>query len=173
LTFANGSSMVVTKSSTIGSSGSWHISGTVELYFEYLSISTREALLGIPLLHLGSISLPYSSLYTLRIQNMSDGHFVRDVPFSAIRARGCAISVPFLGNYNILFDSLSPASSGRLQHDGNSSFRVSGLYDNFYSAVEVEVEVPPTDFFTPSEFIFHRTDHLILTIHLFHFLTSW
>jgi hypothetical protein len=93
--------------------------------------------MGLPILHLDSISLPYSAIYTLRVREESENGvgFERDLIFNGSRATGCAFTVGPMENYTVFFNSVFPESSGRLGHDGMDSFGVFGAYDNFYSPV--------------------------------------
>jgi hypothetical protein len=102
-----------------------------------LSVSSAESFVGRPILHLDSISFPYSATYTLRVRldEGNDAGFEREFPFDANRSRGCAFTVESTGNYSIFFSSVSPESNGQLDHDGLASFSVSGAYDNFYPSV--------------------------------------
>jgi hypothetical protein len=144
LTFANGSTIALTNQKTVGTSAQTQISGSPELYFEYVSESLQEGLTSLPLLHFESIILPSSTAYSLTIREIgpSEPPFERTVQFDPRRSRGCAVSVSRIGNYTIFFNSTVGGISGRVGHDGNLIFPASGFYDNFYSTVSYYV--PPT-----------------------------
>jgi hypothetical protein len=137
LTFQGGSMSAITNYRTVGPSIQSLISGSPDLYFEYISHSSRESLTGLPILHLESISFPYSTVYSLRIQRESETGVgsERELTFDANRSRGFAFTVDSVGNYSIIFNSLPPESSGRLGHDGVLSFFASDPSDNLYSEV--------------------------------------
>jgi hypothetical protein len=119
------------------------ISAAPEGYFEYLSTSLREGLTSLALLHLESVPLPSKGLYRLRItgaDEATDG-IVRTALFDGIRSRGCAFSVPSLGNHTISFESVAGASTGSLEKAGVRSFAATAVHDNFYS--EVSLAIPP------------------------------
>jgi hypothetical protein len=136
LTFGDGFTDVTTGYQTVAASSNSRISGSPSLYFEYIADSSREGLTGLPILHLAPIRFPYSTIYTLsaRQKDEKGAGFEREVIFDGGRSRGCAFTVDSVANYTISFQSVSPASSGRLEHGRVSSFFAAGLYDNLYSA---------------------------------------
>jgi hypothetical protein len=117
--FGTGSAIAITSGEVVGASSDWQISGSPQLYFEYLSNSIQEELTNLPLIHLESISLPHAAVYKLRISRVdgSNPGFVREVEFDTTRARRCAFSVPEVGSYTISFESTSPVSGGSLEHE--------------------------------------------------------
>jgi hypothetical protein len=149
LTFANDSTIALTDRQTVGTSSRTQISGSPELYFQYIAKSAREGLASLPLLHFESITFPYSTVYNLTIRGISKPAFERTVQFDARLLRGCAVSVPDIGNYTILFNSSLGDVSGVLVHDGDRIFPVSGFYDNFYS--NVSYYTPPTHMFSATD----------------------
>jgi hypothetical protein len=113
----------------------------------------EEELIGIPLLHLGLISLPYPTMYALSIRRVtdgSDGVIERRVFFNWSRSQGCAFSVESPRNYTIWFESVSRDSSGRIEHNGTLSFAADLQSDNFYSPVGYLLFDDPTPFPTAS-----------------------
>jgi hypothetical protein len=145
LTFAPGSIRAITSSGIVGSPSNSQASEPAELYFEYLSESTRERLIGVPLIHFESISFPFPAVYTLKVIGIDDSNqdFSDDIVFDATPFRGCAFSVRSIGNYTVFFESAVPAASGVLAHDEIGSFAADESSDNFYLAVHV-LEPTPT-----------------------------
>jgi hypothetical protein len=107
---------------------------------EYLSSSSQEGILGLPLLHLAWISLPYRAIHTLTVRHGAG--FDRGLLFNASRSQGSAFTVDLVGNYTIFFNAVSPAASGQLGHDRVRSLSVSGLHHNLSLATTY---VFPTD----------------------------
>jgi hypothetical protein len=138
LTFQDGAATAITNFRIVGASSQARMSGAAALYFEYIASSSQEAVTGLPMLHIGSISLPYPTVYTLTVrQEHSNGvGFARELLFDSSRFRGCAFTVPAVAEYTILFDSASPVSSGQLRHDGSLLFNAADLYDNYYASAE-------------------------------------
>jgi hypothetical protein len=156
LTFANESAIALTNQTTVGASSQTQISGSPQLYFQYLSKSVPEGLTSLPLLHFESITFPYPAPYTLTIREIGplERPFERTVQFDPRRLRGCAISVPRIGNYTILCNSTVGNVSDLLAHDGIPAFVVSGLYDHFYSTASyyTVLYIPPTAVFGATDF---------------------
>jgi hypothetical protein len=137
LTFQDGDVRAITNYRTVGASSSSAISGFPSLYFEYVSNSSVEGLVGLPIVHLESISLYIAAIYGLSIRRDggNDGGFERELVFDRTRSRGCAFTVGSVGNYSIFFSSASPPLRGRLWHDGLFSFFAGDPYHDLYSAV--------------------------------------
>jgi hypothetical protein len=95
-----GSTTAVTGYTVVGAASGVQMDGSPELTFEYLSNSTQEGLTTLALIHLGSLDLPHATACILKIAGVDDDNrdFHREVPFDAARSRGCAFSVPALGN---------------------------------------------------------------------------
>jgi hypothetical protein len=72
LTFQDGSISAVTNYRTVASSSSSQMAGSPSLYFEYILDSSAEGLSGLPILHLGSISFPYATLYSLSVRQNNE-----------------------------------------------------------------------------------------------------
>jgi hypothetical protein len=132
--------VVIAGKSTVVSSTGWEISGSANLYFEYVPISSKEAnLAGLPVIHLGDISLPYRSVSALIIHRLDNGNndnnkgtFEREVIFNGTRSRGCAFSVGAVGNYSVSFEMVLSGVVGRLRQNGSLSFGAGLRGDNFF-----------------------------------------
>jgi hypothetical protein len=134
VTIGNGSTVVITGQQSVVTSSGWDISSQATLNFEYLSGSSVEAnLTGLALIHAGSVLLPYSGLYALRIERLDGSGDVREIVFNGTRASGCAFSVGSVGSYAIYFESVLPGVIGRLHHIEIFSFDAAVLGDNFFS----------------------------------------
>jgi hypothetical protein len=173
LTFAGGSTAVIASYEVVGASSTSRISGSPELYFEYLSNSTEEGLTALPLIHLESIWLSFPTLYKLTIVGVggeADRNFSRWLVFNGERSRGCAFSVPSLGDYIIQFEAASPPVSGLLGHDGIALFAANEMNDNFYSVAHVHRPTSsptpgPTAVFTDTIFRHHtRIGQIFLSL---------
>jgi hypothetical protein len=178
VTFGTGSIAVITNSQTVATSSQWQVSGVPQLYFEYGSMSSPEEFTGIPLLHMGSILVPYRAVYTLLVRNVGERNETwveRQMIFNANRSQGCAFSVQSVGNYTVTLDTAFPKWAGRLRHNGSSSFSVSDLVDNFFPNVEYEdanptATISPTNQFTDSPLILARRSKTVMKLRLFSFL---
>jgi hypothetical protein len=91
---------------------------------------------GIPLIHLGEISLPYATVCTLTMRGI-EGDFERTVMFDAGRAKGWAFSVPEVGNYSVSIALASPPGNDQLHHNGNFEFSADELGDTFSAKADV------------------------------------
>jgi hypothetical protein len=183
-TFATGSIVAVTSSRTITASSAWQITGSPNLYFEYLSDSSQEGLSSIPLIHLPSIQVPYRTIYVLTIHRIvgNSAQFEREVEFNASRSRGCAFSVSSIGEYSILFSSAEPEMSGYLVHDGIGFFAATKRSDNLYSSVQLSYPTntpprsratdspSPTTLFTSHSPLSNQRTRILLRCHIFVFL---
>jgi hypothetical protein len=173
VTFGPGSTVAFTGSTTVVSPG-WTVSGSSELYFEYLSGSSQERPEAVPLIHLASISFPVAGVYFLTVSQVegSSPGFERVVEFNYSRSQDCAFSVPSVGKYQIAFRLVSGSVSGRLACDGLVDFSVSGAVDNFYSPVTPLSETASLAF-TLNAFLHKRAGRFILKGLLFAFVTDW
>jgi hypothetical protein len=162
LTLNNGSITVITNSTQIGPSfQTVNIVGNAELYFEYLSESSKEEFTGIPLIHLDSISLPSVSLYKLMIEEIKGKH-EREIIFDAGRLQGCGFSVESVGNYSISVESDPSEWKGHLVHNESLVFSVNGSWDNFYSDVSFVLSATPSSGSAKSQSL--STELLVLAI---------
>jgi hypothetical protein len=145
LTFQDGDITAIANYRAVGPSSKPEIYGFPSLYFEYISQSSQEWFIGLPILDLESTSLAIATVYRLSIRREggNDGGSERQLIFDSTRSRGCAFTVGSVGNYSIFFSSAVPSLSGRLGHDDVFSFFAADPYDNLYSAV-------PFDFSTES-----------------------
>jgi hypothetical protein len=93
---------------------------------------------------LESVTFAYVTVYNLTIREIGipQPAFERTVQFDERRSRGCAISVPHVGNFTILFNSTIGDLSGSLVHDGSLIIPASGFSDSFYS--NVSYYLPPS-----------------------------
>jgi hypothetical protein len=149
VTFANGSAVVVSGFGTVVHSTSSGVSGSPNVYFEYLSASSAEESLKMPLLHLESISLPHPTIYRLTIRRSAlddPGEEVQQIAFNKSRSRGCAFSVGSVGNYSIRFTSELPRLQGLLHHNGDFDFSADAERDTLYLNVDYlpDATLPPT-----------------------------
>jgi hypothetical protein len=173
VTFGTGVTTAVTGSTTVGSPG-WDVSGSPELYFEYLGGSTQEQTTAIALIHLGGVSLPGSGVYVLTVSQVEGPNpgFSRVVEFNNARSRDCAFSVPSPGQYEIAFKSVSGSADGLMGHDGLATFAVSALTDNFYAPITAFNPVPSLPF-TVSGFLARGAPHLLVKTLCFVWLAQW
>jgi hypothetical protein len=157
VTIGNGSTVVITAQQALVSTTGWAFSDRANLHFEHLSDSAKETkLAGVPVIHIGSLFLPYSALYALIIErrdaNGNPGGFEREVIFNGTRANGLAFSVGSLGNYSISFRSVLPGVVGRLHHNESFAFNADLLGDNFFSFAEyLLLPTLPTESHTATE----------------------
>jgi hypothetical protein len=129
-----GSSVVIAGSETVLGSPNTTIEEDAEAYFQYVGNSSEEQFEGIPMIHVGSILLPYPTLYALTIGD--DGGFEREIIFDGNRFQGGAFSVPSIGKYSLAFRSVGPGVNGILHHNASGSFGATRLGDNFYSIAD-------------------------------------
>jgi hypothetical protein len=119
------------------------IVGEPELHFGYLSNSSKEEFEGISLIHLESIGFSVRTSYNLSLGE-TDGEDEGGVVFDGSVLRGCAFSIKSVGNYSISFLSASAELFGRLVHNASLTFSVDGLWDNFFSDVNIYWMRSPT-----------------------------
>jgi hypothetical protein len=166
--FAGGSVVAITGYRRVGPSSPPNIAFSPEFHFEYLTISSRESFVGVPLLHLESISLPHPGVYKLTARQMTGSdpglrsQVERTVLFNSSRSRGCAFSVPALGTYRISFESDVPSSSGYLHHNLDVSFSVDSLSDNLY--YDVGYGMPLTWSLAPEESVPWKPVRIVLFV---------
>jgi hypothetical protein len=84
LTFQDGNITAITNYQTVGPSSQSQVYGLPSLYFEYLSNSSREELIGIPILHLDAIQLGNLGIYTLTIRQEEANGLARKVVLSRL-----------------------------------------------------------------------------------------
>jgi hypothetical protein len=130
----NLSSVITGKENVVSLSG-WSIPAQARLYFEYVAASAQEAFVGIPMILMELVNLPYPAVYALTVQTPA-GHIEREVIFDRGRAQGCAFSVGSMGDYYILFRSQTPGVVGRLHHNYTYPFGADLSGDNFFSVAD-------------------------------------
>jgi hypothetical protein len=158
--FDNGSFTTVTSASNLITASAVSFSGSPSIYVIYTGSSTQEQFTGLPIIHIPSITFPCHSSYEVTL----DGdNFERTVLFDSRTGRGFGISVPSLGNYNLMYNSRDDLAYGSLTSDGLSPFSVTGNNDNMYTNViidEISGCRPPqtqtnnfsgTELFTPTD----------------------
>jgi hypothetical protein len=154
VTFTSGPLIVRTPQSNFIEFDRVLFSGNPELRIEYLSTSVRENLVGLPIIHIGQLEFPVSSIYDLYISSSAETNPNCHPSFTidSSRIRGIGFSVPSLGGYTISYSSLSTLETGYLVHNTSASF--DALFDNdtFYSTPVPSTTQPasptPTDEFT-------------------------
>jgi hypothetical protein len=135
--FGAGSTSVITRQENVVSSAGWAISGSANLYFEYISTSSREVnLVQRPMIHVKLVTLPFPTTYAMAVHkidaNGNDAEFEREVTLDWTRAQGFAFSVREIGNYSISFTIASSGVVGRLHHDWDFVFGAEVQGDNFF-----------------------------------------
>jgi hypothetical protein len=166
ITFGGDSMIVITGFHRVvpGSPATVHL--PPELYFEYSKVSSRESVVGVPLLHLESILLPQPAVYDITIREIGGlvSGIERTVSFNSRRSRGCAISVPSIGNYSIFFESILMNASGYLHHNQDFSFAAYSLSDNLYYDVDYRIAPPAAWSLPPEESVPWKPVRIVLFV---------
>jgi hypothetical protein len=149
VTFTSGPLIVRTSHSNFAAFGQSVISGNPELWIEYLLDSVRESLVGLPIIHIEQLAIPISSIYKLSIAPSDRGtsNFSRSIIINSSRIRGIGFSVPAIGDYSLLYESLSSFETGYLVHHWIYSFSAVAGNDTFYpyAAFVADNDFPPAD----------------------------
>jgi hypothetical protein len=149
--FNGGSLTAVTSASNLINFNTVSFSGSPSLYVIYAASSSKEKLTGLAMIHLASVTFPCNSSYEVTV---TCDDFKRTVSFNPWDGRGFGISVPFLGNFSISYNSKCHSSEGILVHDGLDTFAALANNDNVYTKVKTDevtdCQVRPTDFFRES-----------------------